>query len=195
MMDKERELISSAFLLDVFRVLVENPNMTATQTLELMQERATLMSPSAGASRARTSGPVTEREIDLLTVAGQLPPMPPEMIEARGQYKITYTSPDAPGDAGLRGDRHHAHLRAGDPAGRGRPVRARRLRHPDGRPACSARSTACRPRSCAAPRTSPPRRPARAAQQQAAIVQAAPQISAAAKNVTQMQAAGGRPQV
>jgi hypothetical protein len=56
MMDKERELISSAFLLDVFRVLVENPNMTATQTLELMQERATLMSPSAGASRARTSG-------------------------------------------------------------------------------------------------------------------------------------------
>jgi hypothetical protein len=33
------------------------------------------------------------------------------------------------------------------------------------------------------------------AQQQAAIVQAAPQISAAAKNVTQMQAAGGRPQV
>ena len=40
MMDKEREIIGSAFMMDVFRVLIENPQMTATQTLELLNERA-----------------------------------------------------------------------------------------------------------------------------------------------------------
>ena len=93
MMDKEREVIASAFLMDVFRVLVENPQMTATQTLELLNERAIHMAPIAGRIESECLGPMTERELDILQRAGQLPPMPPEMIEAQGEYEIEYTSP------------------------------------------------------------------------------------------------------
>jgi hypothetical protein len=93
MMDKEREIIGSAFLMDVFRVLIENPQMTATQTLELLNERATIMSPIVGRIESEGLGPMTEREIEILATAGQLPEMPPELIEAQGEYKIEYTSP------------------------------------------------------------------------------------------------------
>jgi hypothetical protein len=93
MMDKEREIIGSAFLMDVFRVLVENPQMTATQTLELMQERSILMAPIGGRIESEGLGPMTERELDLLQVSGRLPEMPPELIEAEGEYRIEYTSP------------------------------------------------------------------------------------------------------
>lgn len=93
MMDKEREIIGSAFLMDVFRVLVENPQMTATQTLELLNERAIHMAPVAGRIESEALGPMTERELDILSRAGQLPEMPPELLEAQGEYKIEYTSP------------------------------------------------------------------------------------------------------
>lgn len=90
MMDKEREIIDSAFFLNVFRALVENPGMTATQALEIMQERAMLMSPILGRIESEGFSPGTTREIALLADANQLPPAPPEMGE---DYKIEYTSP------------------------------------------------------------------------------------------------------
>lgn len=93
MMDKEREIIGSSLLMDVFRVLIENPNMTATQTLELLNERSIHMAQTGGRIESEGLGPMTEREIDLLARAGQLPEMPEELIEAQGEYKIEYTSP------------------------------------------------------------------------------------------------------
>lgn len=93
MMDKEREIIASGFLMDVFRVLVENPNMTATQTLELLNERAIHMAPIGGRIESEALGPMTERELAILADADQLPEMPPELVEAMGEYKIEYTSP------------------------------------------------------------------------------------------------------
>lgn len=93
MMDREREIIGSAFMMDVFRVLVENPQMTATQTLELLNERAIHMAPVAGRIESEGLGPMTERELDILMRAGQLPELPPELIEAQGEYQIEYTSP------------------------------------------------------------------------------------------------------
>ena len=93
MMDKEREIIGSAFMMDVFRVLIENPQMTATQTLELLNERAIHMAQLAGRIETEALGPMTERELDILARAGQLPEMPPELAEAQGEYRIEYTSP------------------------------------------------------------------------------------------------------
>lgn len=195
MMEKEREIISSAFLLDVFRVLVEHPEMTATQTLELMQERATLLSPMGGRIESEDLGPITEREIDLLTTAGQIPPMPPEMIEARGSYKITYTSPmrqamrASEAIAITRTFSQVIPLAEADPSALDAydiPGAARMLGEINGVPPQilrSAQDIAARQEQRAA------------AQQQQAIVQAAPQVSAAAANLTKMQAAGGRPQL
>jgi len=93
MMDRERDIIGSSFLMDVFRVLIENPNMTATQTLELLNERSIHMAQTGGRVESEGLGPMTERELDLLARAGQLPEMPDELIEAQGEYKIEYTSP------------------------------------------------------------------------------------------------------
>ncbi|MEY2875314.1 MAG: hypothetical protein RLZZ373_2685 [Pseudomonadota bacterium] len=93
MMDRERDIIAGAFMMDVFRVLIEHPNMTATQTIELLNERAVIMAPIVGRYESEFFSPVTEREIDLLVHAGQIDQMPPELIEAQGEYKIEFTSP------------------------------------------------------------------------------------------------------
>lgn len=93
MMDREREIIADANLVDILRVLIENPQMTATQTLELLNERAVVMAPIVGRYESEVFSPMTEREIDILSRAGGLPEMPPELIEAEGEYKIEFTSP------------------------------------------------------------------------------------------------------
>lgn len=93
MMDKEREIIGTAFLADVYRALVENPQMTATQTMQLISERAVLVAPVLGRLQAEFLGNTIEREIDILTEAGEGPEMPPELVEAGGEYRVEYTSP------------------------------------------------------------------------------------------------------
>lgn len=195
MMDKEREIIGSAFLLDVFRVLVENPQMTATQTLELMQERATLMSPIAGRLESEFLGPITEREIELLTEAGQLPPMPQELIEAQGEYRIEYTSPmrqamrASDAIAITRTFESVLPLADADPSVLDAfdiPLAARELAEINGVPAKILRDV----------EEIKARQEQRDQQQQlASMVEAAPAVSSAAANLTKMQAAGGRPQL
>lgn len=195
MMDKEREIISSAFMLDVFRVLVENPNMTATQTLELLQERATLLSPIGGRIESECLGPLTEREIDILTEAGQLPKPPQELIEAAGEYAIEFTSPmrkamrAGDGIAIARTLESVMPLAEADPSvldSYDLPAIARELGEINGLPAKLMRD----------PANVRARADQRAKQQaMASVVEAAPAVSAAAANLTKMQAAGGRPQL
>lgn len=196
MMDKEREIISAGFFLDVFKALVENPQMTATQALELMQERATLMAPIGGRIESEGLGPMTERELDILGHAGQLDPMPQELLRAGGAYKITYTSPmrqamrASEAIAITRSLEQLVPLASLDPsvldAFPSLGAVALELCQINGVPA-KLLNTLEGILAAKEQRT-----------QQAnamAAVQAAPQISAAAKNLTQMQAAGGRPQV
>lgn len=192
MMDKEREIIASAFLLDVFRVLVEHPQMTATQTLELMQERAVQLAPIAGRLETECLGPVTERELDLLARAGQLPPMPPELIEARGEYRIEYTSPMRQAMRASEGIAITRTLESVIPMaeldrsvlnGYKLPQMARRLGDINGVPADLMNS----PEEMA----DLAEQDAQQAQMQS-VVEAAPAVSAAAANLTKLQAAGGR---
>lgn len=85
--------INDAFLIDLLRVLTENPNMTATQALEIVRERGVILSPTAGRQETEYLGPMIEREIDLASQQGLLPPMPPLLREAGGEYVIEYDSP------------------------------------------------------------------------------------------------------
>jgi hypothetical protein len=195
MMDKEREIIASAFFLDVFRALIENPQMTATQTLELMQERATLMGPMAGRIEAEGLGPLTERELDLLTQAGAVPPMPPELIEAQGEYKIEYTSPmrramkSGEGIAITRTLEAATALAQFDPSALDPfniPKAMRKLADVHGFPADDMRS----------PEEEKALKEGRKEQTETAqLLEAAPVVSDVAANLTRMQQAGGRPQV
>ena len=191
LMDKEREIISGAFMMDVFRALVENPQMTATQALELMQERATIMSPIGGRLESEGLGPMTERELQLLAKANQLPEMPPELIEAQGEYRIEYTSPmrkamrASDAIAITRTLEAAIPLAQIDPSALDAfdiPKTMRELAEINGYPAEAMRSL----EDVAA------KQEERANQQQVqSLVEAAPQVSAAAANLARMQAAGG----
>lgn len=93
MMAEERGLIDDMFLVTLFKVLSEHPSMTATQVMELVNEKGMLVAPTLGRQETEYLGPMIEREIDILGALRMLPPQPPALREARGEYQVVYTSP------------------------------------------------------------------------------------------------------
>lgn len=93
MMDAERAVINDAFLITLFQILVDSPQMTATEVLERAREKGMLLSPTMGRQQSELLGPMIEREVDLLVQQRLLPPMPPALVEAQGEYEIEYDSP------------------------------------------------------------------------------------------------------
>lgn len=93
MMSAMREAINDAFLVTLFRILVSEPQITATEAMLRAQEKGQLLAPTMGRAQAELLGVVTERELDILAANGALPPMPPSLIKAGGSYKVEYQSP------------------------------------------------------------------------------------------------------
>jgi len=93
MMELERTAINDAFLITLFQVLVESPQMTATEVIERTREKGMLLSPTMGRQQSEFLGPLIEREMDLMSRQGLLPPMPPSMREMGSEYQVEYTSP------------------------------------------------------------------------------------------------------
>jgi hypothetical protein len=93
MMDEERSLINDAFLVTLFQILTEAPQMTATEVIERTNEKGILLAPTVGRQQSEYLGPMIERELSVLAGEGLLPPMPPVLKEAAGEYSVVYTSP------------------------------------------------------------------------------------------------------
>ena len=94
LMDDERSLINDTFLVSLFQILTENPQMTATEVLEKTREKGILLAPTIGRQQSEYLGPMITRELDLLSqMPGKIPPQTPLMRKARGDYKIIYDSP------------------------------------------------------------------------------------------------------
>jgi hypothetical protein len=93
MMQEERSIIDDVFLVSLFKVLSESPNMTATQVVELVNEKGMLVAPTLARQFAEYIGGMVEREVDLAVHAGLLPPMPNALRQARGQYEVTNETP------------------------------------------------------------------------------------------------------
>lgn len=93
LMNQKRQVINEAFLVTLFQILVETPQMTATEVLERAQEKGALLSPTMGRQQSEFLGPMIERELDILNRQGLLPPMPPALMEAAGEFEIEYDSP------------------------------------------------------------------------------------------------------
>lgn len=91
--EEERRTINDFFLVTLFQILVETPEMTATEVIERAREKGALLSPTMGRQQSESLGPQIERELDILIREKLLPPMPPALIEAQGQYTIRYDSP------------------------------------------------------------------------------------------------------
>ena len=93
MMDEEKSLILDAFLVTLFQILTESPQMTATEVVERTNEKGILIAPTVGRQQSEYLGPSADRELDLLASWNILPPMPDALRRARGDYHINYTSP------------------------------------------------------------------------------------------------------
>jgi hypothetical protein len=98
MMDMERGLIDDSFLVNLFQLalnLKDLPQMTATQVIEIMNQKSILLAPTIGNQEGEYIGVMVEREIDVASHLGlkEWPKMPPELKEAGGEYGVVYSSP------------------------------------------------------------------------------------------------------
>lgn len=93
MMEQRRKTINDAFLVTLFQILVESPQMTATEAMLRAQEKGALLAPTMGRQQSEFLGPLIEREIDILARAGVLPEMPDALKAHGGTIEIEYVSP------------------------------------------------------------------------------------------------------
>ena len=93
LMDQRRQTINRAFLVTLFQILVDTPQMTATEAMLRAQEKGALLAPTIGRQQSEFLGPLITRELDIIAHAGALPPMPPQLAEAGGRLDILYDSP------------------------------------------------------------------------------------------------------
>lgn len=93
LMDDERALINDTFLISLFQILTESPEMTATEVMERTREKGILLAPTIGRQQSEYLGPMIDRELDILSRQGRLPPQPRLLKSAKGKYKIVYDSP------------------------------------------------------------------------------------------------------
>lgn len=95
-MDDEREIINDAFFVTLFRILIEEPQITATEAMLRAQEKGQLLAPTMGRIQSEMLGPCVAREIDILAHNGSIPPMPDALrdyYEAGGEHTLEYQSP------------------------------------------------------------------------------------------------------
>jgi hypothetical protein len=93
MIQDQQRIINDAFLVTLFQILVDQPNMTATEAMLRAQEKGALLAPTMGRQQSEMLGPMIERELDILARAGALPEMPRELMDAGGIVDVEYVSP------------------------------------------------------------------------------------------------------
>src|ERR1035437_1601096 len=76
MMDMEVAIIKDAFLVLLFQIMTETPQMTATEVIERTNEKGILLAPTIGRQQSEYLGPLIMRELSLMVQLGLLPPMP-----------------------------------------------------------------------------------------------------------------------
>ena len=91
----ERSDIEDSFFVFIFKLLEENREMTATEVVERAAKETALLSPTMGRLQTDWVAKFTDRELDLADEMGEMPKMPPELLEAKGEYENIYTSPMA----------------------------------------------------------------------------------------------------
>lgn len=93
MQQERRQRIRSAFFLDIWEILAQDRvQMTATEFLGRLREKGQLLSPVVGRQQSEKLGPLIEREIAMLQRMGRVDDLPPELLEAQGEYEIVYES-------------------------------------------------------------------------------------------------------
>jgi len=92
MMEQRREAVRAAFHHSLLQ-LFQDPRMTATQVLQLVQEMQRLLGPMLGRQQAELLEPMIERVFGILLRTGALPPVP-DML-AGVPLRVDHVSPIA----------------------------------------------------------------------------------------------------
>lgn len=95
---QSRQIINDAFFVTLFQILVDTPQMTATEVLYRAEEKGMLLSPSAGRQMSEWLSQMVAREISLYEDYGifeddGLLPMPESLKELGGSFEISYSNP------------------------------------------------------------------------------------------------------
>jgi hypothetical protein len=93
MMEMERNIINDAFLITLFQILIDTPQMTATEVLERAKEKGLLLAPTAGRMQAEFLGPMIERELSVMAAQGLWPRVPSILQNVEIEYRVEYDSP------------------------------------------------------------------------------------------------------
>lgn len=97
MLQDFRNVINESFNLNLFQILVNKPDMTATEVLQRAQEQATLLAPTTSRREREFLAPLIKKETEIAYKQGALPPMPMDLQEALGSgevyLKVEYESP------------------------------------------------------------------------------------------------------
>jgi hypothetical protein len=92
-MDQKRSVINDALLQTLFQILVDKPNITATEAMLRAQEKGQLIGPTGSRIESELLTRMLTRELDILAMADQLPEMPEKLQERGGLYAIEFDSP------------------------------------------------------------------------------------------------------
>jgi hypothetical protein len=92
MADQKRRTIQDALWNTLFQILVDNPQMTATEAMLRAQEKGALLAPTASRTESEFLNPMITRELQILEDAGVLPPKP-EKLQDAAFLEVEYTSP------------------------------------------------------------------------------------------------------
>lgn len=94
MMQEEKAIVQDAFLVSMFQLILDRKShISATQIMEETSEKGIFLAPTVGRQADEYLGRVIDRELDLLSMMGKLPPMPPALKRAQGQYRTRFTNP------------------------------------------------------------------------------------------------------
>ena len=95
-MAREQQMIDDGFLVSLFQMALkteDQPQLSVRQMMEIIEQRAQLLGPSVGRQMMEYLGSMIPRELDILAYQGKLPPQPPVIREAKGEFKIEYDNP------------------------------------------------------------------------------------------------------
>lgn len=92
-MQLEQTAINDAFFVTLFQILVDSPQMTATEVLERAREKGALLAPSFGRYQTEGLGPQISREYELLVNQGKIPKPPQELLDANASWEVEYDAP------------------------------------------------------------------------------------------------------
>lgn len=88
--ERRRRSINDHFLVTLFQILLEDrTQMTATEVLQRAQEKGALLAPAFKRLASEFLGPLITREIGIIARGGAFPP-PPESWDPGAEYKIEY---------------------------------------------------------------------------------------------------------